>query len=98
MSSKRIVPRLVDLTDDETIDLWITAKHVGSKLEPRYGARSLTFGIQVKPSFLVFIGLTLPCFLKFEGFSSFSAFNDDRKLRSVLVELYAVSTSSLNLL
>jgi bis(5'-adenosyl)-triphosphatase len=58
VSSKRVVPRVVDLSDDETTDLWMTAKKVGSKLEPHYGANSLTFGIQVKSLFLVFISLT----------------------------------------
>ncbi|KAH7296576.1 hypothetical protein KP509_26G028900 [Ceratopteris richardii] len=44
--SKRVVPCFVDLTDEEVIDLWTTAKHVGVKIEPHYGVGSLTFGIQ----------------------------------------------------
>ena len=56
MSSKRVVPRMVDLTDDETTDLWMTARNVGLKLEPHYGANSLTFGVQVSVHFLPSIG------------------------------------------
>ncbi|KAH7331893.1 hypothetical protein KP509_20G055900 [Ceratopteris richardii] len=44
--SKQVVPRFVDLTDEEVIDLWTIAKRVGAKIEPHYGAGSLTFGIQ----------------------------------------------------
>ncbi|KAH7283381.1 hypothetical protein KP509_34G004100 [Ceratopteris richardii] len=54
--SKRVVPRFVDLTDEEVIDLWTTAKRVGAKIEPHYGAGSLTFGIQDG----VYAGQTVP--------------------------------------
>eukprot|EP00250_Pteridium_aquilinum_P007804 c17451_g1_i1 orf=175-822(+) len=54
--SKRVVPRFLDLTDEETTDLWITAKRVGAKLEPHYGGSSLTFGIQDG----IYAGQTVP--------------------------------------
>lgn len=41
--------RFVDLTTDETSDLWITAKKVGGQLEHYHKASSLTFAIQVRP-------------------------------------------------
>ena len=40
--------RFVDLTADETSDLWFTAKKVGSQLERFHSATSLTFAIQVR--------------------------------------------------
>lgn len=53
---KRIVPRFLDLTDEEVTDVWTTAKQVGAKIEPHYGASSLTFGIQDG----VYAGQTVP--------------------------------------
>lgn len=49
VSSKRIVPRFAELTDEEAIDLWLTAKRIGAKLEPHFCSSSLTFGIQDGP-------------------------------------------------
>lgn len=40
--------RFIDLTTDETSDLWITAKKVGGQLELYHKASSLTFAIQVR--------------------------------------------------
>lgn len=45
---RREVKRFVDLTVDETSDLWITAKKVGGCLESYLKASSLTFTIQVR--------------------------------------------------
>lgn len=39
--------RFVDLTTDETSDLWIAAQKVGSRLETYHKASSLTLTIQV---------------------------------------------------
>ena len=47
ITSKRVVPRFLDLTEEEASDLVLTTKRVGSKLEPHYNATSLTFAIQV---------------------------------------------------
>jgi bis(5'-adenosyl)-triphosphatase len=44
---KREVKRFADLSSDETIDLWVTAKEVGVRLEQYHQASSLTFTIQV---------------------------------------------------
>jgi len=44
---KREVKRFVDLSSDETSDLWVTAKEVGARLEQYHKASSLTFAIQV---------------------------------------------------
>ncbi|XP_020680828.1 uncharacterized protein LOC110098352 [Dendrobium catenatum] len=44
---RREVKRFVDLTADETTDLWLVAKEVGGKLERHHKASSLTFAIQV---------------------------------------------------
>jgi bis(5'-adenosyl)-triphosphatase len=41
------VKRFIDLTPDETSDLWITAQKVGAKLEQFHKASSLTLAIQV---------------------------------------------------
>ncbi|KAJ4846075.1 hypothetical protein Tsubulata_027398 [Turnera subulata] len=46
---KRDVKRVVDLTSDETIDLWLTAQKVARMLEPFHKATSLTFTIQDGP-------------------------------------------------
>ncbi|PKA51830.1 bis(5'-adenosyl)-triphosphatase [Apostasia shenzhenica] len=54
--SRREVKRFVDLTADETSDLWHTAKQVGSKLELHHKASSLTFAIQDGPQ----AGQTVP--------------------------------------
>ncbi|KAK2980415.1 hypothetical protein RJ640_025261 [Escallonia rubra] len=48
----REVKRFVDLTTDETSDLWITAKKVGSRLEYHHKASSLAFTIQAKEAIL----------------------------------------------
>ncbi|KAK3039863.1 hypothetical protein RJ639_028256 [Escallonia herrerae] len=53
---RREVKRFVDLTTDETSDLWITAKKVGSRLEHHHKASSLTFAIQDGPE----AGQTVP--------------------------------------
>ncbi|KAG5219515.1 bis(5'-adenosyl)-triphosphatase [Salix suchowensis] len=50
------VKRFVDLTADETSDLWFTAKKVGSQLERFHSATSLTFAIQDGPQ----AGQTVP--------------------------------------
>lgn len=46
---RREVKRFVDLTADETSDLWIMAQKVGRQLEHHHKASSLTFAIQVRP-------------------------------------------------
>lgn len=46
--SKREVKRVADLTDDETVDLWLIAKKLGRQLESYHKASSLTFCIQVR--------------------------------------------------
>ncbi|PON69535.1 Histidine triad (HIT) protein [Parasponia andersonii] len=46
---RREVKRFVDLTADETTDLWITAQKVGGQLESYHKASSLTFTIQDGP-------------------------------------------------
>ncbi|KAK1629227.1 hypothetical protein QYE76_003542 [Lolium multiflorum] len=43
------VKRFADLSTDETIDLWVTAKEVGVRLEQYHQASSLTFTIQDGP-------------------------------------------------
>ncbi|KAL3742484.1 hypothetical protein ACJRO7_017889 [Eucalyptus globulus] len=48
--------RFVDLSADETIDLWLTAKKVGGQLEHYHKASSLTFTIQDGPQ----AGQTVP--------------------------------------
>ncbi|KAM6597643.1 hypothetical protein CsatA_008167 [Cannabis sativa] len=50
------VKRFVDLTADETTDLWITAQMVGGQLESYHKASSLTFTIQDGPQ----AGQTVP--------------------------------------
>ncbi|XP_010553789.1 PREDICTED: bifunctional bis(5'-adenosyl)-triphosphatase/adenylylsulfatase FHIT [Tarenaya hassleriana] len=50
------VQRFVDLTADETSDLWLTAQKVGSRLETFHKASSLTFAIQDGPQ----AGQTVP--------------------------------------
>ncbi|KAM7527545.1 hypothetical protein LguiB_030955 [Lonicera macranthoides] len=50
------VKRFVDLTTDETSDLWITAQKVGRQLEHHHKASSLTFAIQDGPQ----AGQTVP--------------------------------------
>ncbi|GMN23228.1 hypothetical protein TIFTF001_000038 [Ficus carica] len=54
--NRREVKRFVDLTTDETSDLWITAQKVGSQLEGYHKASSLTFSIQDGPQ----AGQTVP--------------------------------------
>uniref|UniRef100_A0A1D1ZLP4 Bis(5'-adenosyl)-triphosphatase n=1 Tax=Anthurium amnicola TaxID=1678845 RepID=A0A1D1ZLP4_9ARAE len=53
---KREVKRFVDLTVDETSDLWVTARNVGAQLERYHRASSLTFAIQDGPQ----AGQTVP--------------------------------------
>ncbi|KAI9118440.1 hypothetical protein K1719_010772 [Acacia pycnantha] len=53
---KREVKRFVDLTADETSDLWLTAQKVGRELENYHKASSLTFAIQDGPQ----AGQTVP--------------------------------------
>ncbi|PQQ05969.1 bis(5-adenosyl)-triphosphatase [Prunus yedoensis var. nudiflora] len=53
---RREVKRFVDLTTDETSDLWITAQKVGSRLETYHKASSLTLTIQDGPQ----AGQTVP--------------------------------------
>ncbi|KAL5810476.1 hypothetical protein ACOSQ4_027044 [Xanthoceras sorbifolium] len=52
----REVKRFVDLTADETSDLWLTAQKVGSQLECYHKASSLTLAIQDGPQ----AGQTVP--------------------------------------
>ncbi|KAK2386492.1 bifunctional bis(5'-adenosyl)-triphosphatase/adenylylsulfatase FHIT [Trifolium repens] len=53
---KREVKRFVDLTADETSDLWLTAQKVGRQLESYHKASSLTLAIQDGPQ----AGQTVP--------------------------------------
>ncbi|XP_063942293.1 bifunctional bis(5'-adenosyl)-triphosphatase/adenylylsulfatase FHIT-like [Daucus carota subsp. sativus] len=53
---RREVKRFVDLTGDETSDLWIVAQKVGKQLEYYHKASSLTFAIQDGPQ----AGQTVP--------------------------------------
>ncbi|WVY93919.1 hypothetical protein V8G54_033007 [Vigna mungo] len=53
---KREVKRFVDLTADETSDLWLTAQKVGKQLESYHKASSLTLAIQDGPQ----AGQTVP--------------------------------------
>lgn len=46
---RRNIKRFVDLSADETSDLWLVAKEVGCKLERHLNASSLTFCIQDGP-------------------------------------------------
>ncbi|XAR60848.1 Bis(5'-adenosyl)-triphosphatase [Bertholletia excelsa] len=46
---KREVKRFFDLTAEETSDLWLTAKRIGSQLENYHKASSLTLTIQDGP-------------------------------------------------
>ncbi|KAF1895064.1 hypothetical protein Lal_00022561 [Lupinus albus] len=52
----REVKRFVDLTADETSDLWLTAQKIGRQLESYHKASSLTFAIQDGPQ----AGQTVP--------------------------------------
>ncbi|XP_011628672.1 bifunctional bis(5'-adenosyl)-triphosphatase/adenylylsulfatase FHIT isoform X1 [Amborella trichopoda] len=53
---RREVKRFVDLTVEETSDLWLTAQKVGARLEAHYNASSLTFAVQDGPQ----AGQTVP--------------------------------------
>ncbi|XP_057731895.1 bifunctional bis(5'-adenosyl)-triphosphatase/adenylylsulfatase FHIT-like [Arachis stenosperma] len=53
---KREVKRFVDLTAEETSDLWLTAQKIGNQLESYHKASSLTFAIQDGPQ----AGQTVP--------------------------------------
>ncbi|XP_022859204.1 bifunctional bis(5'-adenosyl)-triphosphatase/adenylylsulfatase FHIT-like isoform X2 [Olea europaea var. sylvestris] len=46
---RREIKRFVDLTADETSDIWLTAQKVGLQLESYHKASSLTFTIQDGP-------------------------------------------------
>ncbi|KAL8026957.1 hypothetical protein ABFX02_14G063900 [Erythranthe guttata] len=52
----RGVKRFIDLTTDETSDLWLTAQKIGRQLETYHKASSLTFAIQDGPQ----AGQTVP--------------------------------------
>lgn len=45
---RREVKRFLELTVDETSDLWLTAKRIGAELERFHKASSLTFTLQVR--------------------------------------------------
>ncbi|KAH7864303.1 hypothetical protein Vadar_028052 [Vaccinium darrowii] len=49
LAALREVKRFVDLTAEETSDLWLTAQKVGKRLEHHHKASSLTFAIQDGP-------------------------------------------------
>lgn len=53
---RRDVKRFIDLTADETSDLWLTAQKIGRQLESYHKASSLTFAIQDGPQ----AGQTVP--------------------------------------
>ncbi|KAL0460385.1 UNVERIFIED_CONTAM: Bifunctional bis(5'-adenosyl)-triphosphatase/adenylylsulfatase FHIT [Sesamum latifolium] len=53
---RRDVKRFIDLTADETSDLWLTAQKIGHQLESYHSASSLTFTIQDGPQ----AGQTVP--------------------------------------
>ncbi|XP_028065790.1 bifunctional bis(5'-adenosyl)-triphosphatase/adenylylsulfatase FHIT isoform X3 [Camellia sinensis] len=53
---RREVKRFVDLTAEETVDMWLTAQKVGSRLENYHKASSLTLTIQDGPQ----AGQTVP--------------------------------------
>ncbi|KAI7747681.1 hypothetical protein M8C21_029019 [Ambrosia artemisiifolia] len=53
---KRQVKRFVDLTAEETSDLWTSAQNIGNQLENYHKASSLTFAIQDGPQ----AGQTVP--------------------------------------
>ncbi|KAJ5112621.1 hypothetical protein N7532_000666 [Penicillium argentinense] len=46
VSPRRVVPRVADLTADETSDLFLTVRRVGRIVERVYGASSLNIAIQ----------------------------------------------------
>jgi len=56
ISPLRVVKRFQELAPEEIADMWSMAQRVGSKLEPHYGADSLTMAIQDGPS----AGQTVP--------------------------------------
>jgi len=56
VSPKRVVGRFYDLSVDEVADLWTAAHRVGQRLEPHYGANSMTYAIQDGPA----AGQTVP--------------------------------------
>ncbi|KAK9053728.1 hypothetical protein SSX86_024802 [Deinandra increscens subsp. villosa] len=53
---RREVKRFIDLTTEETSDLWISAQKIGKQLENYHKASSLTFAIQDGPQ----AGQTVP--------------------------------------
>ncbi|KAJ0043225.1 hypothetical protein Pint_17879 [Pistacia integerrima] len=64
---KREVKRVVDLTADETSDLWLMAQKVGKQLESYHKASSLTFTIQALPSVLKLGQCNCMIFLRMEA-------------------------------
>lgn len=46
IATKRIIPRVADMTNDETNELFLSAKKVAKVLEDFYGAKSTTITIQ----------------------------------------------------
>ncbi|KAJ5666770.1 ADP-ribose diphosphatase [Penicillium macrosclerotiorum] len=46
VSPRRVVPRVSDLTADETADLFLTVRRVGRMVERVYGASSLNIAVQ----------------------------------------------------
>lgn len=53
---RRVAPRLADLEDEETSDLFLTARRVASVLEGHYGAEAITMSVQDGPA----AGQTVP--------------------------------------
>lgn len=64
--------RFVDLTTDETSDLWIAAQKVGSRLETYHKASSLTLTIQVSMEDLWFFPIDVNVYLFGQVFGYFS--------------------------
>lgn len=56
VSTKNMISRFTDLTPEQVSDLWTLAQRVGAKLEPHFGASSLTLAIQDGPA----AGQTVP--------------------------------------
>lgn len=55
--SKRVVPRMADLTSDEMSDLFISVQHISRVIEKEYGAQSMTVACQVRRPLI----LVCPC-------------------------------------
>eukprot|EP00873_Tetraselmis_striata_P034961 jgi/Tetstr1/455225/TSEL_042073.t2 len=56
VSPMRIVARFSELRPEEVADLWTTAHEIGKKIEPHFGATSMTYAIQDGPA----AGQTVP--------------------------------------